>query len=109
MTNVEFQNLLKKVFNKHLTMNKRDYHTVNELLHCLRFDEEFKGMNVNISIVKANDEYYCIPSLTAFVDINTLGIWFDDNTIEYEMEPIFGFGEEQETIDFITVYEKKEK
>ena len=109
MTNAEFRTLIKEVFNAHTLMNKRNYHTINELMHCLRYNEKMKGFNFNINVIKANGDYYCIPSIEAFIDIKTLGIWFDDDTIEYEMEEIFGFGEEQETIDCLTIFEREEE
>lgn len=106
MNNIEFKILLKEVFNKHAVMRGRDQHTINELLHCLRYNPAFVEMNFNISIVKTNGEWWSIPTIDSFVDINTLGIWFDDDKIEYEHELIddngFLF-----YFDNITIYEKR--
>ena len=101
MTNKEFKNLLREVFNTYSFTNKRKYHTINELLYCLRYDARFKEFNPNISIAKANGEWCIIPIIDTFVDVNTLGIWFDDNNIKYEFEE---FGKEK--FDCITVYER---
>ena len=86
MTNTEFKKLLTEVFKSHMGMKDRNYHTVNELLHCMRYDERLKDFNFNISVITANDEYHCIPSIDAFVNIGLLNVWFDDESIEYEHE-----------------------
>ena len=109
MTNAEFKILLKEVFNTHSLMNGRNYHTINELMHCLRYDTRLWDLDINISVIKANGEYCCIPAIDAFIDINTLSIWFDDDTVEYETEEIFGIEEDTRTIDCITIYEREEK
>jgi hypothetical protein len=86
MTNIEFQKLLKEVFGGHPAMKGRDHHTVNELLHVLRYDERFSGLEgVNVTVL-ALDTCLCIPSLTAFVSLEGLSVWFDDMTIELEVD-----------------------
>lgn len=102
MTNSEFKNLLKEVFEAHFLMADRDYHSVNELLHVLRYEEKLKCLQgVNISV---NKEYEtcCIPCLDAFVDTKTLGIWFDDESVEFETDEFDGM-----RFDNITVYERE--
>jgi hypothetical protein len=106
MNEKEFKALLSKVFNTHMFMSKRDHHTINELLHCLRYDERLKEFNFNITVLKANDECYCIPSVDAFVNIDTLSIWFDDDKLEYEHEYVDDNGY-LFYFDNITVYEKE--
>lgn len=109
MNNEEFKKLLKEVFNKHTVMKGRDYHTINELLHCLRYDTEFSNLvNINISIQRANGEFWCIPTIDSFVDIKTLGIWFDDDKIEYEHEDAYTDGC-LFSFNCITIYEREEK
>ena len=106
MNEQEFKALLKEVFQSHALMKDRNYHTVNELLHCLRYDEKLKEFNFNITVMTANDECLCIPAIDAFVNIDTLAVWFDDDNIEYEHDYVddrgFLF-----YFDSITVYEKK--
>ena len=108
MNNEEFKTLLKEAFNTHMLMSKREYHTINELLHCLRYDEKFKELNINISIEKANGEWWAIPTIDAFVDIGTLGIWFDDDKVEFEHE-VIDDGGYLFYCDNITIYEREEK
>lgn len=107
MTNNYFKELLNEAFNTHMLMSKRNQHTVNELLYCLRNDARFKDMNLNISIAKANGEWWAIPTIESFVDINTLSIWFDDNEVEYEREEVWCDCENKMTFDCITIYEKE--
>ena len=47
MNEKEFVALLKEVFQSHTLMKDRNYHTVNELLHCMRYDERLKEFNFN--------------------------------------------------------------
>ena len=108
MTNEEFKQLLKEVFNTHMFMVKRDYHTINELMYCLRSDSRFKDFNFNISIVKANGEWWAIPTIDSFVNIDVLSIWFDDDKVEYEAEEVWVDCENVTTFDCITVYEREE-
>lgn len=108
MTNAEFKNLLKAVFNTHMFISKRDHHTINELMHCLRYDERMLEFNFNISVLKANGECYCIPAIEAFVDINTLSVWFDDDKVEFEHE-VFDNDGVLFYFDNITIYEREEK
>ena len=108
MTNAEFKNLLKEAFNTHTLMKGRDYHTVNELMYCLRYDERFKELNINISIEMTEGEWWAIPTIDSFVNINTLGIWFDDDKVEFEHEVIDDNGY-LFYCDNLTIYEREEK
>lgn len=104
MTNAEFRTKLKEAFNVHMFMNKRDKHTINELLYVLRHHNEFGGKDYNISICKKSGEWWSIPTLDAFVSIPILSVWFDDESVEFEIEE---FGEEK--YNCITVYEREEE
>lgn len=109
MKNVEFKELLEEVFGSHILMKDRNRHTVNELLYVLRYNSKFSNLQgVNVSIVTADGGCMCIPCLEAFVDIHTLGVWFDDETVEFE---ICEFEEDGRLIQFnnITVYEREEE
>lgn len=108
MTNAEFKTLIKEVFNTHTLMSKRNHHTINELMHCLRYDEKMKEFNFNISVCKTNGECCCIPAIDAFIDIKTLSIWFNDDEIEYEHEVVDDNGY-LFYFDCITIYEREEK
>ena len=108
MTEKEFKMLLNEVFNSHTLMKGRNHHTVNELLHCLRYDEQFKDMNFNISIVDANGVCWAIPTIDSFVNIDTLSVWFDDDSVEYEHDYVDDNGY-LFYFDNITVYEKKKE
>jgi hypothetical protein len=106
MTNVEFKALLKDVFANTHMMNGRSYHTVNELLHVLRYDSKLKCLKgVNIT-VNTEERCTCITCLEAFVNLDTLGVWFDDNSIEFESDE-FEYDGEQMRFDNITVYERE--
>lgn len=108
MTNVEFKKLLNEVFDCYYLMKSREYHTVNELLYVLRHNDKLKNLDhVNISVCKTDGSCISIPCLDAFVNLSTLGVWFDDNAIEFEPEE---FDNEGELIKFdnITVYEREE-
>ena len=107
MTNVEFKALLKEVFANTHMMNGRGHHTVNELLHVLRYDERLKRLKgVNISVCKSDGEWTCIPCLEAFVNLKTLGVWFNDDSVEFESDE-FDYDGEQKRFDNITVYERE--
>ena len=109
MTNVEFKALLKEVFGSHILMQSRNHHTVNELLHVLRYDSKFSDLQgVNISIVKADDSWSSIPCLDAFVDIHTLGVWFNDEAIKFETDE-FEYEGKMMRCDNITVHEREEE
>ena len=84
MTEKEFKELLKEVFDSHTVMKNKDHHTVNELLHCLRYDEKMKEFNFNINVIRSNGDCISIPSIDAFVNLGTLSVWFADDSIEYE-------------------------
>lgn len=107
MTSIEFRKLLTETFDRHMFMKDRDYHTVNELLHVLRYDEKLSGLQrVNISVLTLDDQCVCIPCLDAFVDIKTLGVWFEDIAAEFETDE---FEDEGIMLKFdnITVYERE--
>ena len=109
MTNVEFKKLLKNVFNAHILMKDRDYHTVNELLHVLRYDSGLDCLQgVNISVVKTDGGCMCIPCLDAFVNVKTLGIWFEDDSVEFDSDEFEDDGKLMR-FDNITVYESEEE
>lgn len=103
MTSMEFKTKLAKVFNNHMLMDNRNKHTVNELLYILTYDEEFKGMEFNIAIIKLDGGCYCIPSLDAFVTVNIRAVWFEDDKIEFERDET-DFG----VYNCITIYESEE-
>ena len=103
MTNVKFNEVLVNAFNTHLFMSKRQRHTVNELIYVLRHHAEFGKSDYNISIRKKNGEWWCIPTLDAFVSIPCLSIWFEDEFVEFEVEEC---GEEK--YNCITIYESEE-
>ncbi len=103
MTNTEFRATLTNAFNTHMFMNKRARHTVNELLYVLRHHAEFGGADYNISICKTNGEWWCIPTLDAFISITALSIWFEDERVEFEVEECL-----EEKYNCITIYESEE-
>ena len=88
MTNTEFKTKLTRVFNDHMLMDNRNKHTVNELLHILTYDDEFKGLSFSIAIMKLDGGCYCIPSLDAFVTVSIRSIWFEDDKVEFEADEI---------------------
>jgi hypothetical protein len=109
MTAVEFKEKLNEVFQNHLLMKGRNHHTVNELLYVLRYSGTFDDLNnVNISVARMNDSWLCIPCLDAFVDVKTLGIWFDDDVMEFDIEKFETDGMLTECTN-ITVYERGEE
>lgn len=101
MTNTEFKTKLTEAFKTHMFMKDRDYHTVNELLYVLKYDEVFRKEDFNISIKTIDNRWPCIPYLDAFVDIKTLGIWFNDEDVEFEVEEFEG-----SKFNCITIYER---
>lgn len=108
MTNAEFKKLLVEVFEGHTLMKGRDYHTVNELLHVLRYNDKLRDLErVSLSIIKANGSCMCIPCLEAFVDVKSLGIWFEDIAVEFEIDEFPD--DDGEILEFrtITVYERE--
>jgi hypothetical protein len=107
MTNTEPRKLLTETFDGHMLMQNRDYHTVNELIHVLRYDEKMSVLkNVNITVVTLNGECVCIPGLEAFVNTKTLGIWFEDIAVEFEFDEFEDNGV-MLRFDNITVYERE--
>ena len=106
MTSAELRKLLTETFDGHMFMKDRDYHTVNELLHVLRYDEKLRDLpNVNITVCKLNGQCTCIPCLDAFVDIKTLSVWFEDVAVESEVDE-FEYEGETKRYQNITVYER---
>ena len=107
MTNAEFKKLLEEVFEGHTLMKGRDYHTVNELLHMLRYNDKLRALErVNINVIKADGSCLCIPHIEAFVDIKSLGVWFEDIMVEFEVEE-FEVDDEMLKFSNITVYERE--
>ena len=107
MTNAEFKKLLTEIFESHTLMKNRDYHTVNELLHVLRYDEKLSDLErVNINVIKSDGNCLCVPHLEAFVDVKTLGVWFEDIAVEFEIEE-FEVDDEMLKFSNITVYERE--
>lgn len=101
MTNTEFKTKLAETFKTHMFMSDRDYHTVNELLYALEHDARFGKEDFNISIKTIDNNWWSIPTLEAFVDVKTRGIWFNDSDVEFEIEECDGM-----KFNCITVYEK---
>ena len=104
MTQNEFKTKLIEAFKTHMFMKNRDFHTVNELLYVLEHDDRFSGEDFNISISTLENNWWSIPCMDAFVDIKTRGIWFNDASVEFEIEEC---GEEK--YNCITVYEREGK
>ena len=95
-----FQEKIKQAFKTHMFMQDRDYHTVNELLYILEHDMRFNKEDFNISIKMINNNWCSIPTLEAFVDVKTRGIWFNDNEVEFEIEEF-----DKEKFNCITIYQ----
>jgi len=108
MTNVEFKEKLIEAFKTHMFMKDRDHHTVNELLYILEHDSRFNGEDFNISMSKLNSGWWSIPCLDAFVDIHTRGMWFNDDTVEFEVDE-FEFEGNMIKTNCITIYEREVK
>lgn len=101
MTNAEFRKLLTGVFDSYRFMKNRDYHTVNELLHVLRYEEKLSDLErVGINVIKKDGTCLCIPHREAFVDVATLGIWFADISVEIDFDE---FEVDDEMLEFITI------
>ena len=96
----KFQEKVKQAFKTHMFMQDRDYHTVNELLYILEHDVRFNKEDFNISIKMINNNWCSIPTLEAFVDVKTRGIWFNDSEIEFEVEEC-----DKENFNCITIYQ----
>ena len=101
MTNTEFKTKLAEAFKTHMFIQDRDYHTVNELLYVLEHVARFGKEDFNISIRTVDNNWWSIPTLEAFVDVKTRGIWFNDSDVEFEIEECDGA-----KYNCITVYEK---
>ena len=113
MTNSEFNKLLGEVFEGHCLMRGRDYHTVNELIYMLRYDDKLRELErVSVNVIKSDGSCLCIPCLEAFIDVKTLGIWFADISVEFEIDEfevdsLDGDGLEMAEFICITVYESE--
>ena len=103
MTQAEFKTKLTEAFKTHIFMKDRAYHTVNELLYVLEHHSGFGKEDFNISICNLKGQWTSIPCLDAFVDIHSRAIWFNDASVEFEIEE---FGDEK--YNCITVYEREE-
>ena len=101
MINTEFKTKLAEAFKTHMFMSDRDYHTVNELLYVLEHDTRFGREYFNSSIKTIDNNWWSIPTLEAFVDVKTRGIWFNGSGVELEIEECDGM-----KFNCITVYEK---
>lgn len=101
MTNTEFKTKLAEAFKTHMFIQDRDYHTVNELLYVLEHDARFGKEDFNISIKTIDNNWWSIPTLEAFVNVETRGVWFNDSGVEFEVEEYDGM-----KFNCITVYEK---
>lgn len=95
-----FQEKIKQAFKTHIFMQDRDYHTVNELLYILEHDTMFNKEDFNISIKTIDNNWCSIPTLEAFVNVKTRGIWFNDNEVEFEIEEF-----DKEKFNCITIYQ----
>lgn len=104
MTNAEFRTKLSKAFKNHPLMGYRNKHTINELLYILEHDDAFEGNDYNISIIRIEGGCFCIPSLEAFVNTQSRGIWFEDNEVAFEVDEF-----EDVKFNCITIYESEEK
>ena len=103
MNNERFKAVLSNAFTAHMFMRDRRFHTVNELLYVLEHHDEFKFKDFNISIKHLDGRWVSIPTLEAFVDLKTRGVWFKDAEVEFEVD-------ESEDMKFncITIYESEE-
>ena len=101
--NTEFKTKLTEAFKTHIFMKDRDYHTVNELLYVLEHDSRFNEEDFSISIGMIDANWCSIPTLEAFVSVETRGIWFNDADVEFEVEECGG-----EKYNCITVYERED-
>lgn len=95
-----FQEKIKQAFKAHIFMQDRDYHTVNELLYILEHDTMFNKEDFNISIKMIDNSWISIPTIEAFINIQTRGIWFNDSEIEFEVEEC-----DKEKFNCITIYQ----
>lgn len=103
MTQNEFKTKLTEAFKTHMFMKNRDFHTVNELLYVLEHNSRFDGEDFNISISTLENNWWSIPCMDAFVDIRTRSIWFNDASVEFEIEEC-----DEEKYNCITVYERED-
>lgn len=91
MTNTEFRAKLADAFNSYTLMNKRNKHTINELLYVLEYHHNFNNFaDFNISICKKNGEWWSVPTLDSFVPTDCRSIWFEDERVEFEIEEFDG-------------------
>ena len=100
MDNERFRAVLSNAFKTHMFMRDREIHTVNELLYILEHHHEFKFKDFNLSIKCLDERWIAIPSIEAFVNVGTRGIWFNDAEVEFMIDE---YGEEK--FNCITIYE----
>ena len=100
MNNERCRAVLSNAFKTHMFMSDRDIHTVNELLYILGHHDEFKLKDFSISIKRLDERWLNIPTIDAFVNVGTRGLWFKDSEVEFEVEEC---GEEK--FNCITIYE----
>lgn len=81
----------------------RNNHTLNELLFVLNHSNNFKDMNINISIKTKEGNWVCIPTVDSFVPIRYRSCHFNISEIEYEKETI-----DNAFYYNITIYESEE-
>lgn len=87
MIETAFKRMLTEGFQTHMFMNNKNNHSVNELLYVLQNHIDFNEEDFNISIQYEDDTWGpCIPTLKAFINVQTRGITFEDNNIEFEVE-----------------------
>ena len=103
MTQTEFKTKLTEAFETHMFMRGRDYHTINELLYVLEHDSRFGDLDFNISISRLNKTWWSVPCLDSFVGVETREVWFNDETVEFEVEEF-----DDMKFNCITVYEREE-
>ena len=107
MTQRTFKTKLTKAFKNHSLMKDRDKHTINELLYVLEHDEEFKGMDFNITIVKLEGGCICMPSLDVFVATSVRAMWFEDKKVEFEVDEWNILEDTVIKTNCITIYESE--
>ena len=97
---MEFQEKVKQAFKTHMFMQDRDHHTINELLYVLEHDTRFNKKDFNISIKMIDNSWISIPTIKAFINVQTRSIWFNDSEIEFEVEEC-----DKEKFNCVTIYQ----
>lgn len=93
MKDVNLKVLIKQAFDNHILMRSRNKHTINELLYVLAHDKTLNKYNCNITVNTLKNEWFHICGIDVFVDINTRGIWFNDDEICIDVEEVNGTNE----------------